>query len=461
MFKLIGVALAALCLGSAAASAQKNVLVIVADDIGLGDVSGYGVGQDPPRTPNLDVLAEQGVTFTNAWTYPFCSPTRAAILTGRYGYRTGIGHLVNPHNFDAALRIAEVTLPEMLEQGTGGAYASAAFGKWHVGNLSNGGDLAPNVAGFPYYKGILAGANDQYFDHDSVENGETLPQPGYLTSTTVDDVLAWTSGVSDQPWFVYLAFHAPHTPLHAPPTELHTNPALVPGSVPDPQADDKRAYFKAMVEAMDTEIGNLFEGLGDAMQDTTVIFLGDNGALGQIIAAPYVKEQAKSTLYEGGVNVPFIVSDPDVVMPGRKSHTLVHAVDVFATVAEAAGVDLATSHPDLTLDSQSVMPFVDFKTLPVPRVALYTEHFSPNTKIGPHEYYRRTARDRRYKLLQLDAGEHLFDLQVDPYESNDLLLGQLNLDEQRAYNRLLDVIEAHAADAEAEAEAEQESAAGE
>ncbi|GJM23292.1 MAG: hypothetical protein DHS20C15_32070 [Planctomycetota bacterium] len=436
--------LAALCAFTIPLFAQqKNVLVIVADDLGLGDANFYKVSEDPPRTPNLDAMAEQGVSFTNAWSYPFCSPTRAAILTGRYGYRTGIGHLISPHNNEPALPLSEITLPEMVKQGSHGLYRNAAFGKWHVGNLSNGGDLAPNLAGFANYKGILAGSADQYFDADAVENGVVQPQEGYLTTTTVQDVQQWVGNTDSRPWFAYLAFHAAHTPLHAPPSHLHSNPNLVAGTIPDASSPDKRAYFKAMVEAMDREIGNLFEALENMneLAHTTIVFIGDNGALGQIIAPPYFKQQAKGTVYEGGVNVPLIVVDPDVVMPGRVSHSLVHAVDIFATVAEAADIDVAATFPHLVLDSRSLMPFVDFKTAPTPREELYTEHFSPNGGEGPFTYYRKAARDRRYKLIQLDTGESMFDLLADPYEQIDLLLGELNVEQQRAYVKLSEVCE--------------------
>lgn len=433
--------LGALCAMGASLAAQKNVLVIVADDLGLGDVNFYSVSEDPPRTPTLDALAEQGVSFTNAWSSPFCSPARAAILTGRYGYHTGIGHLVNPHDSSFALPLDEITLPEMLDIGTNNKYRHAAFGKWHVGNLSNGGDFGPNLAGFSHYKGILAGSSDQYFNADTVVNGVVQPNQGYLTTTTVEDAVEWIANTGNRPWLCYLAFHAAHTPLHAPPSELHSNPTLVAGEIPDPTSPDLREYFKAMVEAMDHEIGNLLDGLGDELANTTIVFIGDNGALGQIIAPPYFPQQAKSTMYEGGVNVPLIVVDPDIVLPGRLSHTLVHAVDVFATVAEAAGVDLAVEFPELELESRSLLPYVNLHEPTVPRKTIYTEHFTPNGTQAPFTYYRKSARDRRYKLILRETGEEMFDLFSDPYEQVDLLLGQLSIDQGRAYDRLKAVLD--------------------
>ncbi|MHC5212536.1 MAG: sulfatase-like hydrolase/transferase, partial [Planctomycetota bacterium] len=132
---------------------RGNVLIVVADDLGVDMVGAYGEGSDPPPTPVIDSLASQGVLFRNAWSNPVCSPTRAALLTGRPAFRNGIGYIVDASPNNLALPYAEVTLPEMLALGTGGNYRSGAFGKWHLGNDSVGGALAPNLAGFDHFAG--------------------------------------------------------------------------------------------------------------------------------------------------------------------------------------------------------------------------------------------------------------------------------------------------------------------
>jgi arylsulfatase A-like enzyme len=402
-------------------SAQNNILVILADDLGLADVGAYNVGNDQPSTPAIDSLAANGVRFRRAWSYPFCSPSRVALQTGRYGYRSRVGHLINQNIGGQALAPSEITLPEMLDLGTSGAYTHGAFGKWHMGNKTTGDDSAPNIAGYGTYKGVLVGEPNQYFVWTAVHDGVQVPQSGYLTVQTATDVIDFIA-TAPEPWFCYAAFHAPHTPLHKPPGSLHTTE--VPPTDPIIGSGFERAHFKAMVEALDSQIGAVLAALGPALANTTVILASDNGTSAGWIAPPYSSQKAKSTLFQGGVNVPLIVYDPAVTAPGSVSNALVHLVDVFATVAEVAGVDLPQTMGGVALDSLSLMPHVLDPTRPSTRTVLYTEHFSPNG-FGPFDYYRKTARNSRFKLLQLESGNFLYELSADPYETVNLLEGPL------------------------------------
>jgi len=352
-----------------------NVLLIVADDLGVDEVGAYGVGTSPPPTPFLDAIAADGVLFRNAWSSPVCSPTRAGILTGRYALRTGIGYLVQT---TAELGLDEVTLPELLDAGTDGAYAHAAIGKWHLGeSVAAGGALAPNLAGFDHFAGVLANLKPpltDYFTWEQVEDGVTTTATGYATTRQVDDALAWIDA-APEPWFCYLAFNAPHVPFHAPPPGLHSVDLSGAG---DP-LDDPRPYYEAAVQALDAEIGRLLIGIADLRERTTVVFVGDNGTPQQVSLPPFEPTHAKGSLYEGGVNVPLLVSGPTVVAPGRECDALVSTVDLFATVAELAGVEPADVLPEgRPLDSVSLGPYLREPGRPSRRATLFTELFRPS-----------------------------------------------------------------------------------
>ena len=386
---------------SALLGTQDNLLILLADDLGVDMLGAYGVGGDLPPTPNLDELAGAGVLFRNAWTNPVCSPTRAALLTGRFGFRTGVGAILR---IDApSLPLDEVTLPEMLRDGTQGRYATGAFGKWHLSNdyvdpatgvavdPASGGLLNPNLAGFDHFAGSMfnltcaqAECNSphwngpqpyHYFRLPEVINGVQNVVSAYSTTRIVDNTLEWIDQ-QDGPWLAYVAFHSPHSPFQAPPAQLNSS-GLIPGSRPDP-GEDARPYYKAMVEALDTEIGRLLRSLDPAVRArTTVVFLGDNGTPQQVTAPPFIASHAKATLYEGGVRVPLIVSGPAVSVAGE-SDALVNSTDLFATCAELAGVDPASVLPSgKRLDSISLASHLADLDQPFQRKTLFAEMFGP------------------------------------------------------------------------------------
>ncbi|MEX1025651.1 MAG: sulfatase-like hydrolase/transferase [Planctomycetota bacterium] len=372
--------LAALALLVAHGHAQSNVLLILADDLGVDQVGCYAEGALPPMTPNIDGLVQDGVLFRNAWSCPSCSPTRATIMTGRYGFRTGIGFIVYAESSsEHALDPNEVTLPEMLDLGTNGAWDCGLFGKWHLGNLTVGGDAAPNVAGWPQFVGtptnLLNG--DNYFDWRRVTNGVAEQVSEYATTSSVDSAIGFI-GQSTSPWLCCLSLHAPHSPFHAPPSHLHTVD-LAGLAV----SDDVNAHYRAMVEAVDTELGRLFSTLDPVvLANTWVIFAGDNGTPGAPALPPFAASRAKGTTFEGGINVPFIVAGPGVDQPGRESAALVHTVDLFKTIAGIAGVDLAATFPGREFDGDSLLPVLEDSTAVFARDYVYTERFAPNDSMG-------------------------------------------------------------------------------
>ncbi len=391
----------------------ENVLILVADDLGVDAVGAYGEGSAPPPTPNLDALAARGVLFRNAWANPVCSATRAAILTGRYSFRTGIGSARNPGS--ETLSAAETTLPEALDAARSG-YSHAAIGKWHLGD----GPGAPKAAGFGHSVEGPALLVRDFYEWPRFVDGRRNVARRYLTSQLVDDALAWI-GRQEDPWLCYLAFYAPHGPWMAPPAELHTQDLSGVGDV-----KHSPAYYKAMVEAMDSEIGRLLDGLGSERERTNVLFIGDNGSAWVVTEPPFVKQHGKGTPYEGGVNVPLIVAGPAVTAPGREVSSLVAAVDLFATALDLAGVDAASAvGAGVALDSVSFAPLLRDPDHPPVRSMVFAERFENSGWRSMDSTGFATVRDGRYKLIRyyVFSRDELYDLEADPFEQNDLLFG--------------------------------------
>ncbi len=426
--------------------AQDNVLVLLADDVGVDLIDVYGEGTSRPPTPNIDALAQNGVLFRNAWAAPLCSPARAALLTGRHPFRLGIGGIVKGPD---GLAPSEITIPEMLRMGSGGAWTSAMFGKWHIDGHLHNNLTAPNDQGFAWFSGPMGNIGWRwappvppgggFYDFEKIVNGVTINVVStYAATDKVNDTLTWLKS-APEPWFCLVAFNLAHDPYHAPPTNLHSK-----GPLPefDEQTMDPRPYMEAMVEAMDSEIGRLLGRIDPLVRArTNVIFLSDNGTPGPATLPPFPPDHGKVTAYEGGLNVPLVVSGPAVESPGREVHALVGITDVFATVAELAGIDVATV-PQLagvTLDSVSFAPWlrpVLFATqgnIPQRRQFVFGERFSPNGFTGPWTLERRAVRDIRYKLIRDGGVEELYDLLLDPFEQTDLLLGTPTPQQQAAY----------------------------
>lgn len=426
---------ALLALSSSAAFAwpQDNVLVIVVDDAGVERVAAYGEHPSPGNTPNIDGLADRGVLFRNVWTTPFCSPSRACLLTGRCGFRTGIGQVVTSALMVPGLSLDEITIPEMLSAGTSGAYSSAAVGKWHVGSWDQG-PLHAISSGFEVHAGsrfkLTSEAPGQNcFRWNKTINGQTQVRDYYATTDTVDDALRATRALGE-PWLLWVAFNAPHKPYHAPPSALHTR-----SLAGDPNASPVE-HHKAMTEAVDTELGRLLAGIDpDVLARTMIVFIADNGTQMDATEAPFVPNHGKGSIYEGGINVPMIVAGPEVAQQGSQCDGLVHATDLFATVADWTGVTLSTVMPaGRTLDSVSFAPYLGAPQTPSLRPVVYSELFRPNGP-GPYTHYTRAVRDGRYKYIHREHvdQDELFDLQADPFEINNLLLGPLTPEQSTAH----------------------------
>lgn len=417
---MLALALLLPCGVSAAAAAPDgpppNILLVLADDLGVDMVGVYDEGVAGPPTPTIDSLAARGVYFRNCWATTMCSPSRATIQTGRYSFRTGIGMIITQTAPD--LSLDERILPEVL--GTlPTPYACAAIGKWHLGNAAGGGPLHPNLSGYPHFVGtqenILATQGWSYYNWPKDVNGTVTPCTTYATTDNVDEALAWIAQ-APEPWFCYVAFNAPHNPWHEPPPSLHTR-VLPPV---DPRVQP-RPFYEAMVEALDTELGRLLAGLGPVLANTNVVFLADNGTPREVCLPPFMPNHAKLTIYEGGVNVPLVVAGPSVPVMGVECTALVNTTDLFATVLELAGGDLASL--GVPRDSKSLVPYIAAPDTPSHRWWTYTEYFNPNGP-GPWIAGRSAIRGERYKLVRTLGGtqpDELYDLEADPFELTDRL----------------------------------------
>lgn len=395
-------------------AATKNILLVIADDYGADASSLYdstNTGAVLPPTPNIAALASQGVVFRNAYANPVCSPTRACLLTGRHGFRTGVGDaLVGAGS--AELAATEFTLPRAFTIAAPG-YSLAQFGKWH---LATGNNSPLTVGGWTNFSGSLQGAVTSYTNWTKVVNGSaTMNYPNYATTDIVNNATAWIVARGTNPWLAWVAFNAPHAPLHKPPTNLAPHYATLPGTAADINARPA-LYFDAMTEAMDTEIGRLLAAVDRT--NTHIIFLGDNGTPANVLQPPYPAGRGKDTLYEGGTKVPLIISGPAVANPGRTNDTLAHAVDLFTTILELVGINSTATVPsNVTLDSQSLLAVL--QTTNTLARYVYAEKFDTST---PTSADGRTLRNAQFKLIQFNSGtEQFYDLLSDPYEVTNLL----------------------------------------
>jgi len=407
-------------------AAPSNILLIIADDYGVDSSSLYNTNASAalPPTPNINSLAQQGVLFENAYANPVCSPTRACIITGRYGFRTGVGTAIGGAG-SGTLAASEFTLPEAITAaGTG--HAMAQFGKWH---LALGPNSPANIGGWPHFAGSIGGALPDYSSWTKNVNGvNTSGYTNYATTDVVDDTIAWINARGTNHWFAWVAFNAGHTPLHKPPTNLAPSYASLPGTTMHIN-NNPELYFDAMMEAMDTEIGRLLGVV--SLTNTHVIFIGDNGTDRRSIQPPFTSNHAKGTVYEGGVHVPWIIAGPAVTTPGQTNFTPVHVVDLFATILEMAGTSAAAVVPaNVTIDSQSLLSAT---TAGANQSRLiYSEVFETPASTND----QRALRDSRYKLIQFaDGNEEFYDLQTDPVELTDLN-NSLTVEQQAYRDRL-------------------------
>jgi arylsulfatase A-like enzyme len=343
------------------AADKPNIVVIVGDDMGYADIGAHGCKDIP--TPNLDALAKAGTRFTSGYVSgPYCSPTRAGLLTGRY--QTRFGHEFNPGGGEAGLPLTETTLADRLKAA---GYATGWVGKWHLGNADK---FHPQKRGFDEAFGFLSGAHSYFPAKGKAETilrgTKSADETEYLTDAFGREAVAFVDKHKAKPFFLYLAFNAVHTPMHATDARLKKFEDI---------KDNQRRTYAAMMWAMDEAIGKLFAKLKDEKldQNTLVFFISDNGGptmqgttINGSVNTPL--RGSKRTTLEGGVRVPFLVSWPAKLPAGKVDDRPVIQLDVFPTALAAAGVD---RKDEWKLDGVNLFPYLSGEARLPPHSALY------------------------------------------------------------------------------------------
>ncbi len=376
---------------------QPNILLIIADDMGLDACPGYELGAIKPSMPNLENMISTGIRFNNVWSYPTCSPTRSSILTGKYGFRTGVTKT------DDELSISEISIQKYLDNNLGSAYNHAVIGKWHLSKDLN----HPTNIGINYYAGSLSGGLSSYWNWKLTYNNLTNTSTEYNTTKYTNMAIDWIENQS-QPWFLWLAYNAPHNPIHLPPDNLYSQ-----GVLPTDEASidaNPMPYFMAMIESIDSEIGRLLSAMNtEEKENTVIIFIGDNGTP-SAVAQDYNSRRVKGTVYQGGINIPMIISGKNVTRFNQSEDALINTTDLFATIASIAGVPIFKIN-----DSQNFKELLSDKNAEK-RDFIYAEI---GNESGNSDY---TLRNDTHKYIRFsDGSEKLFNLSIDPLESVNLL----------------------------------------
>jgi arylsulfatase A-like enzyme len=428
-------------LHAADAPKQKpNLVIIFTDDMGYADIGSYGCKDIP--TPHLDRLAAEGTRFTSAYTVaPICVPSRMGLMSGKFPARFGVfNNVYTPE--ECQLWMQQTTLADVLrKQG----YRTANVGKWHLsGNSSghSGDDLGgflfkpPHERGFDEFVGITGGMNTFWKGTElaRLKDGkyERFKSPDYLTDFFGTEACEFIQRQKDGPFFLYLAFNAPHAPLHS----LDEDQAAIEAGYISP---DRRKYA-AMVRAVDRNVGRVMDKLRELglADNTLIVFTNDNGGGGNN-AAMHTRNTAinipyrghKFDVLEGGVRVPFIMHWPGQVPAGKTFDGIVSTTDVFPTLATAAAADLPTG-----LDGVDLMPFVKAEKSGHAHDTLCWQQYvwaKPNERNKPGGLatliYNLAVRSGDWKAVKLDQSFdgtndsrawELYDLSRDPAELNDL-----------------------------------------
>jgi arylsulfatase A-like enzyme len=383
---------------------RPNVLFILVDDLGYADLGCYGAKDI--RTPHLDKLAKDGVRLTDCYAAaPVCSPTRAALITGRYPQRAGFEWVIRYTEKQRGLPAAAASLPKVLKKG---GYATGLFGKWHLGYTP---EFGPNAHGFDEFFGFLAADLDYYAHKDAIgdpglyENTKLVEQKGYLTDLITDRSLAFLKKHAVEPFFLEVAYNAPHWPFQVP-----GKPDVRDVRTYGPETGTRADYIK-MVEHLDSSIGKILAELDrlGLTKGTLVIVTNDNG--GERLSDNGPLFHGKYTLWEGGIRVPCIVRQPGVIPAGITSAQPVITMDLTATVLAAAGAAVPAG---VTLDGEDVLPIL-IGTKPVRERTFCWRLQRPGEPEG-----QRAVRKGKWKYVLDREVELLFDLEADPGERKTL-----------------------------------------
>ncbi len=388
-----------LYLGYGQGSQQPNVLMIMVDDMGFGDVS--RAGNPYIHTPHLDQLSAQSVTFNRFYVSPVCAPTRASVLTGRYHQRTGVHSVTNGYE---TLDPEEVTLAESLQQL---GYRTGLFGKWHLGEYH---PSVPSAQGFDHFVGFLTGHHDQYFNPTLWVDRTLHRFSGHITDVLTDEALRFMVKSSDQPFFCFLSYNAPHTPLQL--DSVWFKPYL------DQGLPEREARVYGLVAQLDDRIGVLIQSLDSValLEETVVIFLSDNGPIsGWKIPQEKMRYNAglrdqKFTVYEGGIRTQCYWMWKDHWKPRIHQNQLAAHVDIVPTLLQL----LKSTHQNPEFDGISLLPLLRSETDQIERS--FFQHYSLET-LGTKTMHRgATYFEGPWKLLDTA----LYHLHEDEGEGQDV-----------------------------------------
>ncbi len=397
------------------AADRPNLLVILCDDLGYGDLSSYGA--DDLQSPHIDKLISEGMKFTNFYANcPVCSPTRAALLTGQYQDRVGVPGVIRTHSENnwGYLTPDSTTIADVLKAA---GYHTAIVGKWHLGYEKPN---RPNDRGFDHFHGFLGDMMDDYYHHRRHDinymrlNEETITPEGHATDLFTNwscDYLKERAQQPEKPFFLYLAYNAPHTPIQPPEDWLEKVRER------EPEMTETRAKLVALIEHLDHGIGQVMDCLEQTglKENTLVVFTSDNGGQLNAGANNGPLRDGKQSVYEGGLKVPGAVVWPGKIEAGSSTDFRVLSMDLFPTLLAAAEVDI----PD-GLDSRSFLPTLQGES---------------QSDLRNHWFFRRREGGQRYggktieavirgewKLLQNSPFEplELYNLKQDPEEKNNL-----------------------------------------
>ena len=373
------------------AETKPNIVLIVTDDQGWWDLGSHG--NPDIETPNLDRLAAEGVELTRFYVQPVCAPTRAGLMTGRHYIRTG---LYNTRFGGDTLHSGERTLAEALRQV---GYRTGIFGKWHLGEYRR---FHPDQRGFDESIFFSAGHTERYWEPDALlRDGRPVSVRGHITDVLTDAASTFVRSSRNQPFFLYLAYNVPHSPL------LVSDALHEKYRAKGVASNDARIY--GLIEQCDAAIGRLLDVVDSAglKQDTVVVFMSDNGGVSRHYRAGL--RGGKASVYEGGVRSPFFARWPGRFEAGRKTAARGSHLDLFPTLLEIAGGD---AEAERSLDGKSLLSLLTGKT-----------HKSPHDRLfhiwdrhAPSVESRWAVAGPRYKLI----GNELYDLESDPGEQRDI-----------------------------------------
>lgn len=396
-------------------SAQEppNVLMIMVDDLGYGDLSCYGA--EDVRTPNIDRLAASGIRFTDFYANCcVCSPTRASLISGRYPDRVGVPGVIRTHAENSWGYLAPFpTIADMMRRR---GYQTALIGKWHLGlhapNL-------PNERGFDLFRGFLCDMIDDYWQKTRHginymrDNDRTIEAPGHATDVFTQWAVEYIASQAEnlKPWFLLLAYNAPHSPIQPPQEWLDRVQQR------EPAMPLQRAKLAALVEHLDDGVGQVLDALATSSDaaNTLILFTSDNGGSIPHGSLNGPLRGGKQDTYEGGVKVPTCIAWPGKIKPGQTSNFKAMTMDIYPTLCDVAGIPV-----DHEIDGQSFLPLLEGEPLePVERAMFYVRR-EGGFRYQGQDYYG--IRQGDWKLLHNGPFEplQLFNLADDPTEQNDL-----------------------------------------